>query len=70
MTWLALLQLVLKLSVSLASYMKDKQLIDAGIAEEALKGTQATLAAIERARQAVEHMDDDPAHDPHNHLGP
>lgn len=60
MSWAALIELVLKLVASVASYLGDKQLLDAGKAEAISAGLQATLDNMGKADVAKNELADNP----------
>jgi hypothetical protein len=56
MSWLALITGAIKLISSLADYLRDKKLMDAGAAEAVMKGQADVLESLRRiqvARDAV-----------------
>ena len=69
MAWIGLLKLLLSLASSLAGYMRDRQLLEAGAAEAVAAGTTEALRRIEaanRARAAVRDTPENIADDPDN----
>lgn len=69
MTWVTILRLVLGVASKLAGYVKDKQLIDAGKAEQAVQSLEAANVAIrdaQRARRNVSHDPDSVRDDSYN----
>ena len=69
MAWLGLLKLLLSLASSLAGYLRERQLLDAGAAEAVAAGTTEALRRIEvanMARAAVRDTPEDIADDPDN----
>jgi hypothetical protein len=68
-TWVSILRLVLGVASKLAGYVKDKQLIDAGRAEQAAQSLEAAHAAIRDAQRARRNVSHDPrsvSDDPYN----
>ena len=60
MAWLGLLKLLLSLASSLAGYMRERQLLDAGAAEAVAAGTTEALRRIEVANMARAAVRDTP----------
>jgi alpha-glucuronidase len=52
MTYIALLNLLLSLASSVAKYVSDKQLMEAGSAQEISRNLEASLNVMEKARKA------------------
>lgn len=52
MGWLGLLRTLLGLTASLTSYLKDKQLIEAGEAQAIAEGLHDAQVAVAKARRA------------------
>lgn len=60
MIWLGLLRLLLSLTTALADYLRQKQLLDAGAAQETISNLRRAWDALARARAAVGAVVDDP----------
>lgn len=60
MTWLAFIQLVIKAVASLADYLGNKQLLDAGKAQAISAGLQQTLDNIGKANAVEKELRDNP----------
>ncbi len=61
MTWAGLLQALLTAVGAFTSWLHDRQLIEAGAAQEALRGIRSAQDAIGRARAARDAVRDDAA---------
>ncbi len=58
---LSVLKGLLTLANALASYLSNKQLLDAGADQEALKHTQEVLKNVKKAKDAVGRVKSDPS---------
>lgn len=63
MTWLSLVNLLLKLAHGLVAWLAQRQLIDAGRALEANESLSAALEALEHAKEIDRTFDSLPAAD-------
>ena len=59
MTWLALLRVLLSLAATLADYVRDKQLLDAGAAAAIGERARLSLQEIAAAQAAAAKVRDD-----------
>lgn len=53
MTWITLATALLKVVSLIMGYVKDKQLLDAGEAKNAVKAMEAVNAEVEKVRAAI-----------------
>lgn len=69
MSWAAIASAIVKGLAALFQYMQNRQLLDAGKAEQKAADQGATLDAIRKANQAAEKLPQDAeaiGHDPNN----
>ncbi len=59
MAWLGVLKVLLSLSNTLMTYLHDKQLLDAGMAQQLSADLRGTLDAIQKAHDARANVRDD-----------
>jgi hypothetical protein len=63
-TWLTVLTSILAIAKSLASFLQERQIIDAATAQATLQGLQDATAAIQRANAARDLVRANHARDP------
>lgn len=64
MSWIGLVQVLLGIVSTVASYLKDRQLIDAGVAEAVGTHLQGALDEIDKANKAGQAVESDLATHP------
>lgn len=63
MPWLAIITGFIKLASAIAQYAKDRQLINAGVAEAVAAGNSATLSNIDKAKAVKDEIANRPDSD-------
>ena len=60
MSWLAIIQLIIKAVAGVADYLGSRQLLEAGQAQSIADGLRATLSNIQKASEVANEMCDNP----------